>query len=501
MLLRSSLFALVLILVSALPSEAQVNAGRFQSIMGQATTRVNKTVPIDLQYEGTLKGIAGREQIQVDGAYIAWRLTLTGWAQKRGSDKIIIGQSPAVVAAYGNRFEYLFLGPDIPASVFDKVVEDTKDAQEDIVKEYKDINVSIGRQDNRIQVSAVYEYANGDGSERIENRLVHLMNSSRWVINGVLEEIQKAERDLRKEIDKGKPTFISEAEMGFYFGWDVDTYRQIQDKAPEGGWRYTSYDIGTRMWNYGDHFEMAVLIPTNSWSSDEALAAISEKALAWAQDNMPDGFQSVTVEKDYYDWTDLVLLFRHDLDGETSGKDIKKYIENFEDKFLKKAWKFTEELPDEHWEHPADTPARFYSHEVFEYLMDDGLEDLWGEHGFASEGWYEFNYQDLDYELYLLGDSTVYTIYVAMPEADDAQRDAWTASVQEWISANPSDGATAMSALRYPEYEHLLWIQATYALDGSYSGAEFKRRYHAFVEEYAVQVAAKAREIMGVGSP
>ncbi|MDA0378747.1 MAG: hypothetical protein O3C45_08080 [Bacteroidetes bacterium] len=50
---------------------------------------------------------------------------------------------------------------------------------------------------------------------------------------------------------------------------------------------------------------------------------------------------------------------------------------------------------------------------------------------------------------------------------------------------------------RYPGFEHLLWIQAVYRLDGSYNGAEFKRRYHAFVEDYAAQAAAKAREIMG----
>ncbi|MDA0378748.1 MAG: hypothetical protein O3C45_08085 [Bacteroidetes bacterium] len=332
------------------------------------------------------------------------------------------------MAAFGNRFEYLFLGPDIPASVFDQVAGETTKEQEDIIKEYRDVGVSVGRDGNRIQVSATYEYANGDGSERIENRLVHLMNSSRMLINKVLEEIQKAENDLRKEIENGTPTFISEAEMGFYFGWDVDTYREIQDKAPEGGWRYTSDDISTRTWNYGDHFEMAVLIPAHSWASDEALEAMTVAAEAWGRENMPKGFSSVRVEQDYYDWTDLAVLFRHDVDGQTKGKDIKEHVANFEDKFLIKAWKYTEKLADEYWEEIADTPARYYKHNVFEALMDDGLEDLWEEHTDAAEGWYEFNYQDLDYELYLLGDSTVYSIYVAMPEGDEAQRNAWAAS-------------------------------------------------------------------------
>ncbi|MDA0378749.1 MAG: hypothetical protein O2899_04585 [Bacteroidetes bacterium] len=78
--LRHSLFFVFLCFLLATPVFGQVNAQQFQAIMGQATTRVNKTVPLDLQYDGTLKGIAGQQQIQVEGAYIAWQLTLTGWA-------------------------------------------------------------------------------------------------------------------------------------------------------------------------------------------------------------------------------------------------------------------------------------------------------------------------------------------------------------------------------------------------------------------------------------
>ena len=96
-------------LLSILPVVSAVSETAFKKALGQATTKVNKTAVVKLEY-GAFKPVESVTKSQDGPSGGSWQLILQDFCTVPGKDgkgKIVPGV--AIIKNYGNRFEYTFV--------------------------------------------------------------------------------------------------------------------------------------------------------------------------------------------------------------------------------------------------------------------------------------------------------------------------------------------------------------------------------------------------------
>ena len=346
-----------LLLAITLPATAQFPTGARESIFGhsgstyskaqfqdallRAATQVRDTREVELA-NGTLYGIDSTEELNDPDAQGSWRIVLTGY--RKDGNTVNYHKTPCVITNYGNGFQYLWLSQEIPPFVFDAIVDKQEKRHTKIRDKHKDVEVEIGRHEDKILMTAAYAYTEDTDRGDIEGRLEYYMNQSRDIINATMEDVEKALEEHRKKLE------------------------------------------------------------------DEKLSTIS----------------------------------------------------------------------------PVE----------FQVLVDDDLEDLLKDHA-EAEGWWEFNFRDVAYEIFSYGDRLVFSISLKMPDGlSDSQRAAILAAAQEKAEDKPAKDASETEVLWYPGYSNYLWWRATYPLDGDMKGKDLAKYYHEFVYKYGKDRDKDLRKIV-----
>ena len=228
---------------------------KFKRAMGQATTKVNHTSVLKLAH-GQLKGIAEISEIDTEAGQGSWRVILTGW-RDAGGDDVLIQKGPSVIMNYGHKMQYVFFSQEIPDYVYDRVDQKMEKIKNNTIKEYKDVTVEFGRNENQLMFVAEYPYTNGASSGKIEDRLVFYMNQGRELIRESMEETRKAEKSYRSELEDKKPTHLSRDEFMFL----VSGLGNIKIKEIEGGlgaWEFAMNDSEFEYQHFGDKFIFSI---------------------------------------------------------------------------------------------------------------------------------------------------------------------------------------------------------------------------------------------------
>ncbi|MCG6955929.1 MAG: hypothetical protein LJF04_08050 [Gemmatimonadetes bacterium] len=145
---------------------------------------------------------------------------------------------------------------------------------------------------------------------------------------------------------------------------------------------------------------------------------------------------------------------------------------------------------------PQEPGITYLARDDFMALVDDDLQGFVRDHPRAKEGWWEFTMDDRSYELYDFGDSLQLTFYVDARDLPRERRNEFLDTVRDMVARRPPAGAMATEVTWYPEYIHLIWIKASYVLDGSFGAQAMKERYHQFVYVYARDLEAEIRRVM-----
>lgn len=146
--------------------------------------------------------------------------------------------------------------------------------------------------------------------------------------------------------------------------------------------------------------------------------------------------------------------------------------------------------------HPSEPGLTYLARADFMALVDDGLRQFVQDHPQAREGWWEFTMDDRSIELYDYGDSLQLTFYVDARTLPGDRRDAFLQTVRKRVDERGPLGASSTEVTWYPEYVHLLWVKATYVLDGSFGVAGMKARYDDFIYSYSRDLDGEIHRIM-----
>lgn len=475
-----------------LATSSSISSESFKRLYGRATTKVNKTLELKLA-RGTLKGIAANDPIETEASGGSWRLLLTGW-RNEGGDDVFIQRAPAIVMNYGNRFRYIFLSQDIPAPAYDRVNEKLEKLHKDIIKEYKDMQVEIGRNDNQMVINAVYGYNDDTGD--IEERLVYLMNTSREMIMKILEESPKAVKDARKKLGEQTLTYLNKDDFVFLIDDGYEELGEVDNPAKEGEWDFSNSATKAtyRTINFGDRLVFSMYEQMPDWTSDEQRDDIVARVDALVKKKPVKGAGSTEVLR--YPGQENHVWVKADfaLDGQIKGKDVAEYYTEFKREYAKEfhkkiqdVFKDVEKEVERAQKDFENSPVTFLNQNQYMQLADDNLEgDLDPAEGVEQGHWaFTVGEEKRDCEIFNYGDRIVYTLAMKMPTGD---ADVWAEvenKVRALVNDKPADKSSGMEVTRYPGYDHYVWIKASYTLDGSLKAKEINKQYRHFVYDYS----------------
>lgn len=488
------LVCVFLVFSMAVPSQGQVlrdimghkgsyfNKETFKRAMGQATTKVNHTSVIKLQY-GQLKGIAGVEEIDTEASQGSWRVILTGW-RETGGDDILIKKAPSVIMNYGNKMQYVFFSQEIPSYVYDRVDQKMEKLKNNTIKEYKDVTVEFGQNENQMMFVAEYPYANNTSSDRIKDRLVFYMNQGRELIRESMEETRKAEKDYRNDMEDKKFSTLSLDEFMFLVGGldDVDL------KELEGGlgrWEFLVKDTPFEYQHFGDKFVFSTYKEFPKGLSQEVKDALIQKFKEQVADKPAKGASSMEAlwypGYEQYMWVKANYV----LDGEIKGKDVDEWSDKFVNDYGKDIYKDLEDALKDYREDLEDQALTYLSSAAFMQLVNDDLNDFQKPHEEAKEGMWEFHIDDNWFEIHNYGDRVLLSLYRKLPES--VSKDNYPdilSQVKEKIDDKQAKKATSMEVEWYPGYPDVIWVKAFYPFDGKLKGDDLKDAYKDFIYDY-----------------
>lgn len=470
------------------------NKETFKRAMGQATTKVNHTAVIKLQY-GQLKGIAGVEEINTEARQGSWRVILTGW-RETGGDDILIKKAPSVIMNYGNKMQFVFFSQEIPGYVYDRVDAKMEKIKNNVIKEYKDVTVEFGRNENQIMFVADYPYANNTSSDRIKDRLVFYMNQGRELIRESMEETRKAEKDYRNDMEDKTFSTMSLDEFKFLIGGLDD----IDIKELEGGlgsWEFNMHETPFEYQHFGDRFVFSTFKQFPQGLSQEVRDALIERFKKQVADKPAKGATSMDVlwypGYEQYLWVKANYV----LDGQIKGKDVDEWSDKFVDDYGKDLFKDLEDALKDYREDLEDQPLTHLTSAGFMQLMNDGLKDFQKPHEEAKEGMWEFSIDENWFELHNYGDRVMLSLYKKMPES--VSQDTYEeirAKVQKEVDDDQAKDAASMVVEWYPGYPDVLWVKANYPFDGKFKGKDLKNAYKDFIYDYGEDLHKEINKIV-----
>ena len=143
------------------------------------------------------------------------------------------------------------------------------------------------------------------------------------------------------------------------------------------------------------------------------------------------------------------------------------------------------ELQKELWK---EAPTHLSQQEL-PLVLGVGYDDFLEESDAAAEGYWAFSVEDRSLRILNHGDRVEF-VY-ACGFSDDvtlAARAAIQLLMAQWVAKNLPQEATAVEALWSPGNSEILWVKATYVLDGKMKGESLEKAYAEFRDKYSEKV-------------
>jgi hypothetical protein len=464
-----------------------VSDNSFRRLFGRAKTSVNKRSNIALE-SGQLKGIASSDRIESDAIGGSWRVMLNGFVVK-GNDDVIIQQAPAIIMNNRNSFRYLFFSQEIRPRVFDQVNEKLAELHDEIIKEYDDVEVSIGRNENRMTVNAHYFYVDGD--DEIEDRLKFLMNQSREIISDLLVETPKLEKEAREDLRDKALTYLNRDDFVFLID---DRYEDLTDKedAPEGHWDFSNKSTGAsyEIFNFGDRLVFSIYEQMPEFTDEAQRDVIVTQVASLVAKEPAKGAGSMEVirhpDASNYVWA----KFHYALDGQVKGENVADYYREFKREYsedlhkeIQGLFKGYEKDAEKYLKEMRKKTYSTVTQDEYMLLADDELEDNVDPQEGIEQGHWNFTAgdQERDLEVFNFGDRVMYTLAMEMPTESAEERSEIETRVRTLMADHPMKGAYSTEVSRYPEYDGYIWIKVSYGISDGVKGSDINKQYRKFV--------------------
>lgn len=336
-----ALLALATALLVAAPARAvdktEYSHGEFEQVLAEAM-RITKA-------RNTREVIRG-----IDPHEGGWVATIHGeWPTGNNTTQWMT--LPALIANHFDRCEYTFYGPGVPLHLIQGVRnhKGMLKAEKYSLKEYQDLNLTVGVDSNRVTLTASYSYAQGVSEKDIAERMKWLFQCSTGIMvwTGIaLAEVQDA---FTKEINGRKLTQLSKEELELLVDDGLDKWVSKNHQAAEGAWFFNYKDRPMYIFNHGKTIDFAhyytipesvqgenrqkVLQAVQEYVSKKRMAKASRQEVTW----YGEGKEEAT-------WAKISF----DLDGNIKGEELKKAYFDFYQKYTQDLERAIEKIIKDH---------------------------------------------------------------------------------------------------------------------------------------------------------
>jgi len=491
----------VLIFMFCIPIDAQVfedilghsgdyfNYRQFKSLFGRATTDVNQTIPMKLEYGGTLKGIAGKEEIESEAREGAWKVVLTGWRETGSDGEIDIIYCPSAVLNYGSRMEYVFYSSEVPSLFFDKIVGELSEIQEDMIDEFDDMKVNWGRDGNKILVSAVYPYTGGVSSGDIEDRIVFLMNTCRELIRKSSEIIADYKDDYLDQLQDKTYSYITKDEFeGLVSEMDIARFVDEESKGKEGSYAFTTAETRNfEFINNGENIEFRYWDKVAYGLKEDSKKEIFKKIDEWVKDNPLDNAKMVVEWYPKYEENILVKAV-YTMNGSIEGEEIYDNFYEFKGDWSISLYDEIESIMEDFQDNVKEKQISYLEKGLFLILIDNSLFNLEEAVEDVPEGYWAFHRDETyQYEIYNYGNNLWMTSWCTVPENLSQEAiDEIIKKTQQFANENSFSNKFQYIVRHYPGASpNYIQIVASLEFPEPVLGSEIAEGYNSFVDDLA----------------
>ena len=447
-----------------------------------------------------------------------WHLLVHG--ERLASGQVYVQPARAVFVNHGKMFHYVFTSHDILPIVYDRVNDKLAKRQKNILEKFDDVKVSFSRYGNKLVLSATYDF-NDDEQDiagqsdfrralnwesALSRRMRFVMEESVELISAILRETASETKDARNEIKDRSLSYLDRETFTFLID---DGYEELtlHEGPKEGRWNFSveKTEAYYEIYNFGDRlvFSMAEEMPV--YISEEQRNEVVAQVDAQVAKKSAKGANSMEVLLHPEDTSYIWVKANFALDGKIKGKDVAESYDDFRNEYTKDfhkkildVFKKYEKAAEKVVDNAQDKTYSFLKQDEFVLIADDDLGDYLDPKEGVAEGHWAFvvGEEERDYEVFNYGDRIVYTLAMGMPTEDE---DTWaeiTKKVQELVNKDPAKNSSSMEVSRYPEYDHYVWIKASYSLSAGLKGKDLNKQYNDFVYKYSEKLYGKISKIM-----
>jgi hypothetical protein len=495
-----------------------LSGDNFKIHYAKAINYVNDMKSIDYS-AGSTKAILATEAVFNEGRE-EWHLVVHG--ERLDNKKIFIQPARAVFVNHGKLFHYVFTSHDIAPIIYDRVNEKVANRQKDIIKKYDDVEVSFSRYGNKMVLDATYDF-NEDEQDiagqsdfraalnwesTLSRRMRFVMEESVELMSAILRESKSASKDARNKLKDKSLSYLDRATFMFLIDDGYEDW-EVMEGPKEGRWEFTGgeTDADYEIYNFGDRLVFSIVEELPGSTSEDQRAEIVRNVDAQVAKKPAKGAHSMEVllhpEDTDYIWIKANLA----LDGNVKGKLVAESYSDFKDKYAKEfrkkiqgLFKDYDKAAEKVVDNARDKTYSSVSQEEYELLVEGELDGLLDPAEGVPGGHWAFvigdDDEERDFEVFNYGERFVYTLSMAMPGESEEQWAEITDKVQALVEGMPAKNASEMEVTRYPEFDHYLWIKASYNIGNGIKGKDVSRQYKDFTEDYSMKLHGKISEIM-----
>lgn len=258
---------------------------------------------------------------------------------------------PALIANHFDRCEYAFYGPGVPLHLVQGVRnhKGMLKAEKSWVEEYKDLQVTVGVDSNRVTLTALYSYAQGVSERDIAERMKWLFQCSTGIMVWTGVALAEVQEQFTKELKGRKLTHLGKEELELLVDDKLDEWVSKSHQAAEGAWDFNYKDRPIYILNHGKSIDFAhryqipesiqgekrqqVLEKVREYVDKKKMAKASRQEVTWSD-----------AEKQDATWVKISF----DLDGNIKGEELKKAYFDFYQKYTQDLQRAIEKIVEDH---------------------------------------------------------------------------------------------------------------------------------------------------------
>ncbi|MBT3606364.1 MAG: hypothetical protein HOE48_05110 [Candidatus Latescibacteria bacterium] len=430
----------------------------------------------------------------------SWEWTMTVNGGVRDGDYVRTLSYPAKLTYDTQKVEFVFMGAPLRPQVAELVLEHKgmKKGLKAWHKKYSDIELNIGLNENRIYLSAVWNYANGSQND-LFNRLKHIYGACHGILVWGATADREAWEDRQKELDKTVVTSITNYDMMMLFDHDLIAFQEEKDFAKVGYFPYLmNGERHHEVINNGDELIFS------QWfyvGDDPALVQeVKSLAEAYVTKKKIKNAEKMHVVVDIESAKVLSVRAVFSLaSGGYKGKKLREAYDDFYDGYSKDLYKNLSKLLgkalEQKWDQVKNDKPTYLKKAELGFVLDDDFNGTEGESEDGKEGFFEFTLDEkLNVEVTNTGKELVLGLYWGMPEEVTETQSAKVVDRVNAYLAKKNVKPFPAKASVYPGYGHLVLISLKISLDGTVSNLQLREAYQHMMYEFGDKLDKEVRK-------